>query len=409
MCFFILYNCLVFSQQSQFLDSLVRTDLKKYQSVLSDPAKFRFQVIYTRIDRDEHNSPSFTDHYLDTSSRYVYPASTVKLPMGILAAIKLQELNNQALQLSTPMITDSAFFCQKRITKDTSAPGGLPTLGNYIRKMFLVSDNAAFARTYEFVGYDYSHQKLNDLGYPNIRLLNRLDGQCPGDTAAVTPPVYFLNQNGDTVYRQGLTQFTKKLAHPARQSIAGRFHQVRGKWVAGPRDFSQHNYMTITDLHHLMKQLVFNNYAAGREKLPLDENSRLFLLKALGQYPRESDFPKYPAKTYYDSFKKYFIYGSVVPVIAEDSLRMINIVGRAFGFLIDCAYIVDLRNNTEFLLTASVFVNANGRIGSGKYEYDQLGLPLLRDLSLSLYRAERQRSRKHSPDLDEFRRLFQKN
>ncbi|MES2680449.1 MAG: serine hydrolase [Bacteroidota bacterium] len=398
-----------FSQQSFFLDSLLKADLKKYSSILKDPIKYRFQVVYTRIDRDRNNYPVFTDHYLNLTKNYIYPASTVKLPVSILALAKLKELNKAGLNDASCMITDSAFFCQKKVLTDTSAQAGFPTLGNYIKKMFLVSDNAAFARTYEFIGFDYMHAKLNELGYQNIRLLNRLDGQCAGDTAKVTPPVYFLAANSDTIYKQALTHFTTKLTHPVKNSSAGRFHQgPHGKWLPGPRDFSAHNYMEITDLHRLMKQLVFNEFAKGSQQLPIDKDSRRLMLKALGQYPRESDFPKYD-KIYYDSFKKYFIYGSAVTTINGDSLRVINIVGRAYGFLIDCAYIIDLKNNCEFLLTASVYVNENGRIGSGKYEYDQLGLPFFKDLGLSLYKYERQRKRLFRPDLEEFRTLFQKN
>jgi len=397
-----------YSQQSPLLDSLLKADLNKYRVIIRNPEKYRFQVIYTRIDRDVNNQPEFTDHYLNPEKNYVYPASTVKLPLALIALIKLKEINKPGLTFASPMITDSAFFCQKKTFADTSAQGGFPTLGNYIKKMFLVSDNAAFARSYEFVGFDYLHAKLAEIGYKNIRLLNRLDGQCSGDSAKVTPPVYFLNLNGDTIYKQPLTHFTARLTHPVKKSTAGRFHHgSRGKWLPGPRDFSAHNYMEMSDLHHLMKQIVFNEFAPPSQKLPLDQDSRHLMLKSLGQHPRESDFPKYDKKIYYDSFKKYFIYGSATALITGDSLRVMNIVGRAYGFLIDCAYIIDLKSNTEFLLTASVYVNENGRIGSGKYEYEQLGLPFLRDLSLSLYRYERNRKRKYLPDLNEFGQLFQ--
>ena len=137
-----------------------------------------------------------------------------------------------------------------------------------------------------------------------------------------------------------------------------------------------------------MKKIVFNNFANSREKLPLDNASRLFMLKELGIYPRESVSPRYNKKQYYDSYKKYFIYGGSVAAVGNDSVRVINIVGRAYGFLIDCAYIIDLKNNIEFLLSSSVCVNESGKIGSGKYEFEQIGLPFLKDLSWCIYKYE---------------------
>lgn len=390
------------AQSSAFLDSLLRAGLPNYQALLTHPQRHKLQVIYTRIDRDKKNVPVFTDHFYHVSDNYIYPASTVKLPISILALAKLEALDRPDLNKSSIMITDSAFYCQKKVTRDTSSQNGYPSLEQYIKKMLLVSDNAAFARAYEFVGYDYAHSQLARLGFANIRLLNRLDGQCPGDTARITPPVYFLNTTGDTVYTQPLTYFSGKGGHPIKNSTVGDMKK-------GGKDFSRHNYLPPSDLHRLMKLLVFNAYEPAGSRLPLSNGSRLFLLKQLGSYPRESDYPAYDKKVFYDSYKKYLVYGAAAASIHQDTLRVINIVGRAYGFLIDCAYITDLKNNVEFLLTACVYVNARGRVGSGKYEYDRLGLPFMKDLGLCMYRYERQRKRKHVPDLGEFRELFGSN
>jgi hypothetical protein len=256
------------------------------------------------------------------------------------------------------------------------------------------------------VGHDYAHKKLVELGYKDIRLFNRLDGQCPGDTAKITPPVYFLNAQKDTIYKQGLTFNELKLKHPIKSSRAGAAHMNEGKRVYKPRDFSTHNYMHISDVHSIMKRIIFNNHLPQKEKLPVSDDNREFMIRQLGLYPKESDYPVYDKKVFYDSFKKYFIYGSAVATIKEDSLRVINIVGRAYGFLIDCAYIVDFKNNVEYMLTASIYVNERNVIGSGRYEYDQVGLPFFKDLSLALYNYERKRKRENEPDLEEYKKLF---
>lgn len=366
------------------------------------------QIIYTQIDRDKKNNPKFKDYTFSASKSYFYPASTVKLPVSLLALIKLEELDKKGLDRKTTMLTDSAYYCQKRTKADSISGGSYPTIENYIKRMFLVSDNYSFARTYEFVGYDYAHKKLSEMGYKNIRLLNRLDGQCPGDTAKTTPPIYFLNAQKDTIYKQGLTFPTEKLTHPIKNSLAGAGYTSGNKKIMRPKDFSTHNYLPLTDLHSLMKKIIFNDHLPSREKLPVSDENREFMIRQLGFYPKESEYPRYDKKIFYDSFKKYFIYGSTVATVKGDSIRVINIVGRAFGFLVDCAYIVDFKNNTEFLLTMGIYVNERNIIGSGKYEYDKIGLPMMKDVSLAIYNYERARKKEHEPDLSQVEKLFKK-
>ena len=392
------------AQTSPFLDSLLKADLPQFATVLANPSKYKLQVIYSRINRNEKNEPTFRDFKFNVNKNYFYPASTVKLPIALLALIKLEEINKTGLTRETAMITDSAFFCQKKIKSDTTSPSKFPTIENYIKKMFLVSDNYSCARVYEFVGYDYAHKKMNELGLKNVRLFNRLDGGCPGDTAKITPPIYFLNENGDTIHKQPLFVATEKLTHPISNSKVGKSHVgPNGKRIYAPKDFSTHNYFSTNDLHSLMKKIVFNDFFKENEKLPINKENRVFMLKQLGMYPKESLFPKYDKKIFYDSFKKYFLYASAVATVKQDSIRVFNIVGRAYGFLVDCAYIVDYKNNIEYLLTSSIYVNEKNVIGNGKYQYDLIGLPFLKDLSWSIYNFERKRTKEFVPDLTEFK------
>jgi len=404
--FFLLATLLTFfshAQTSPFLDSLLKATLPAYNNVLSNPNKYKLQVIYTQINRDKYNLPSFNEYKFHLNKSYFYPASVVKLPVALVALLKSQELKEKGVGLETPMLTDSAFYCQKKIVTDTTTANDYPSLGNYIRKMLLVSDNYACARTYEFVGCDYLHQKLENLGYENIRITNRLDGACPGDTAKITPPVYFLGEKNDTLYKQTLTFSDYKKTHPIEDSKVGQRHvDAEGKKIPGPKNFAKHNYLVLHDVHDMMRRIIFKHHLKESDRLQLSEENWKFIVSQLGMMPKESPSPKYDKKTYYDSFKKYFMYGSAVATIKGDSIRVFNIVGRAYGFLIDCAYIVDFKDKVEFLLSSSIYVNERDVIGSGKYEYDQIGLPFLRDLSKSIYNYERNRPKKHKPDLKEF-------
>jgi len=401
---FISFHCAFIYSQSPFnFQEYLQATLSQHASILNNPKTHKLQIVYTQINRDENNQPTFKTYNYIPFKAYVYPASTVKLPVTLGALIKLNELKDTKLSLQSAMFTDSIFPCHRKVTKDTSSVSKLPSLEYYLKKMWLVSDNLSCARVYEFVGCDYLHKQLSNYGFKNTRIHNKLDISCETDTAKISPPLVFLAANGDTIYKQASLPAIYREPHPIAKSEAGTSHRnTKGKKQAGPKDFSLHNYFYIEDLHEMMKRLVFNPYLKPEEQFPISNSDRLFVLKQAGMMPRESASPLYDKKQYYDSYKKYFIYGSSVATIKGDSMRVFNIVGRAYGFLIDCAYIVDYKNKIEFLLTAAVFVNQRNDIGGGRYEYELKGLPFLRDLSLSLYDLERQRKKKVIPDLKEF-------
>src|ERR1017187_4353542 len=161
LCF--LFVCVHgFSQKkSPYLDSLLRVGLPNHAMLLSNPKKYKLQIIYTRITRDKNNAPTFKNYYWNVdSSKFFYPASLVKLPLSIMALEKINSLKDYNVDKNTTLITDSVFVCQKKVFKDTTSENRNPSVAHYIKKMFLVSDNYAFARTYEFLSRDYIHQTL---------------------------------------------------------------------------------------------------------------------------------------------------------------------------------------------------------------------------------------------------------
>ncbi len=69
----------------------------------------------------------FTDHYFNVSdSSYFYPASTVKLPVAILALQKLNELKIKGLDKNSTMITEADHSGQTEVYNDPSTPDGRP-------------------------------------------------------------------------------------------------------------------------------------------------------------------------------------------------------------------------------------------------------------------------------------------
>ena len=48
----------------------------------------------------------------------------------------------------------------------------------------------------------------------------------------------------------------------------------------------------------------------------------------------------------------------------------------------------DEAHGVEFLLSAVLYVNADGVLNDDKYEYDSIGFPFLRDLGCRIHEAE---------------------
>src|SRR5688572_17275940 len=69
-----------------FLKKLFRNEKDSLlQHVLANPEIYRYQLVYTQIDRDAKNNPSFTNYYYQSDSlNYFNPAAAVKLPLALL-------------------------------------------------------------------------------------------------------------------------------------------------------------------------------------------------------------------------------------------------------------------------------------------------------------------------------------
>ena len=63
------------------------------------------------------------------------------------------------------------------------------------------------------------------------------------------------------------------------------------------------------------------------------------------------------------------MYAETKDSITDSNLKIFNIVGMSYGFASDIAYIVDLKNNVEFVVAGVIYVNQDEVLGDDKYEY----------------------------------------
>ena len=109
---FILCLNTAFSQEKtdKLLVNILKKKSEQFSKILAEPAKYRVQILYTQIDRDKKNTPTFKSYaYRINKDEYFYPASTVKFPACLLALEKLNHLNIKGLTLQSWMLSDSTF------------------------------------------------------------------------------------------------------------------------------------------------------------------------------------------------------------------------------------------------------------------------------------------------------------
>jgi hypothetical protein len=358
--------------------------------------------MYTQIDRDADNKPVFKSFiYRVNPGEYFYPASTVKLPVAALALEKLQRLNLPGLDRDTTMLTGADKDFESDATTDETSGNGLPSVGQYVRKILLVSDNDAFNRLYEFLGQQAINERLRDMRYFDTRIIHRLESSLDEEQNRWTNPVRFVNGD-EVVYAQpgahSEVSFRGDLPEPM-----GVAEIVNGERIEGPKDFAGKNAYALLDQHEFIRNLVFPDSAKPQSRLDISEDDYRFLYRYMSMYPGESGIDAYAsADEYPQGYVKFLMYGGDAKAIPPH-IRIFNKVGDAYGFLTDAAYIVDFKNNIEFILSATIYVNENQTFNDDQYEYKEIGLPFLRNLGQAIYAIELGRKREHTPDLSRFR------
>ena len=389
-----------------FLKKLLRANRDSLlQNVLQNPATYRLQLIYTQIDRDENNNPSFTNyHYEVDSLRYFNPASTVKLPLALLSLEKLHTLGIHGVDMHTPMQIDSSYSGQTVMYEDTTAENGFPSIAHFIKKVFLISDNIAYNRMYEFLGQQLINRRLHAMGYPDLRITRRFVRMNEEENRH-TNALRFLTPEGKLLYAQPPAyngdSFNFRHIHKM-----GNAHYANDTLVPAPIDFTTANNVTLRHLQQILQAALFPQSVSPKQRFGLNNEDYAFLYRYLSQYPSETNYPKYDSSIYFDSYVKFFFKSGSKNI--PDHIRIFNKTGWAYGCMTDVSYIADFKNKVEFMLTATIYVNSDGIMNDDKYEYDTIGLPVLYQLGQYFYQYELKRKREHMPDLSRFEMDYEK-
>lgn len=368
--------------------------------VLEMGEQFEVQIIYTQIERDENNIPHFKTHSFNLNDNYFYPASTIKMPAAFLALEKINNLNINNLDKYSIIKNEAGSAPQTLADTDSSAENNLPSIAHYIKKIFLVSDNDANNRLYEFLGQKYLNQQLYNKGFRNSRIIHRLGANGAAfsfESNKTTNPISMYNGE-DLLYYQGEVTSEATWDFQLKNEVKGKGYMRGGKLVNEPFDFRKKNYISLMDLHNMLQAVIFPESVPEYSQFDLTPEDYKFLYHWMSAKPRESKIPFYDEP---DGYVKFFMYEGKEENI-PDHIRIFNKVGYAYGYLTDVAYIIDTEANIEFLLAATIHINANETFNDNVYEYDTIGLPFLKKLGDIIYEYEKKRERKFKPDLSKY-------
>lgn len=330
-------------------------------NVLHDPDGYEIQIAFSEIQRDSAGKPRFKEYgFRLDSTAYFYPASTVKLPVAVLALEYLQE---QGIPVDTPY---------------TIGSDSLPhSVSDDLKQIFTVSDNDAYNRLYELLGRDYVNDRMRMLHLGAFRLAHRLSTA----NAAWKQRDSLRFQLRDSLLILGGGSDSEIQPFDGKTLKKGKGYRKDGRLINEPMDFSEKNYFPIGTQHRFMQRLFFPEAFPDSLQLKVSPSNRKLLFGYMSAYPREFG---YDASEFYDSYGKFFIYGDSKDSI-HSSIKIFNKVGYAYGTLTETAYVEDKEKGVSFLLSATILVNKNRIFNDDTYEYETIGIPFLAQLGRELY------------------------
>lgn len=391
-------------QPLQPLLSQVTDQYPTLRHVLTNPEPYRLQIIYTRVDRGADNSPNLTYYQFGLDdNRYFYPASTVKLPIALLALEWLAEQNIAGLDADTTMLTDAATDWQTAQKADLTAANGLPNIAHYIKKVLLVSDNDGSNRLYELLGQDFINQRLAAKGLKHSVINHRLSVPLTAEQNRQFNPIRFVDTKGKPILALPARSTNQQYINKDKPTL-GRAYISGNELINSPMDFTDKNRLSLADFDGVIKRVIFPQLFTENERFNLRPEDRALVLRYMAMLPPDSVNPLYDATQYPDNYSKFLLFGGKAQQIPPH-IRIFNKTGWAYGHIIDGAYIVDLQQQIEFFITAVIYANENDTLNDDQYQTDEVALPFLRQLGEYLYQHELQRPKKHKPDLVEVIRI----
>ena len=156
----IIFGC---KKSNNPLDLILKSNKPEIRKIKNNLLNHEIQILYSSIKRDSLGKALFNEFtYNLDNNHYYYPASTIKLPIAILAIQKINFLKDQDIPISleTPFIVLDPKTDINIINKDITNSKGFLSIAHCIKKIFLYSDNDCYNYLFDFLGRDEINYQL---------------------------------------------------------------------------------------------------------------------------------------------------------------------------------------------------------------------------------------------------------
>ena len=346
------------------------------RKILKDKDDYEIQILYTEVSKNSLGQAEFSDFQFQLNDEnYFYPASTIKLPITVLALSKINELRAEGSNISTKSKIKLSLINNKNeiVLKDS-----ITSFQNLIADVFLVSDNSASNVLIDFIGYNYFNSSMRNLGFKNTYLNHKFNPDPFVDSSwiisSLDNEIISSNENQKTVLASSNISNLKK----------GEKRFINGEIKNESLDFSSKNRSSLTDMHNIMKNLIYPETSLSKFNLNVEDYD--FLRYWMSRFTYEDLGTKYIGDSkFFNSYNKFFIHGTDT-ILNNTDVRVYNKIGQAYGTSTDSAYIKNYKEDLEFFLTATIYTNKNKIINDNIYEYGDTAIPFLSNLSKALYK-----------------------
>ena len=374
----IIISLLLFASCS-FNPNPIRSAFKKddfLRSILKDKDKYEIQILYTEVSKNTLGQTEFSDFQFQLNDqKYFYPASTIKLPITVMTLSKINELRAADSNISLKSKINLSLINNKKeiIVKDS-----VTSFQNLIADVFLVSDNSASNVLIDFIGYNYFNSSMSNLGFENTYLNHKFNPD-----PFVNSTWIITNIDNDTI-----SSNENKITISAGSDISnlkkGNKRFINGEIINEPLDFIYKNRSSLTDMHNIIKNLIYPEVTLSKFNLNVEDYD--FLRYWMSRFTFEDLGAKFIGDDqFFNSYNKFFIHG-MDTILNNTDIRVYNKIGQAYGTSTDSAFIKNYKEDVEFFLTATIYTNENKIINDNIYEYRETAIPFLSKLSKAIYK-----------------------
>ncbi len=361
------------SSSSVVVLDILKTGSLRLQNFLAQSHEYGLQICFTRLRKDVSGAKFETFSAFERSDWFA-PASLVKLPLAALLLEQLEaaKIDWSSAKLAFPRMPD----CAERAL-ELRQPQAVTRL---IERALVLSDDSAYCALFDALGPQHIAERMRQMGHPEVRIQARF-GACGPENSKITGPVQLFSASGKLVSTTPARAPFALVSAPTPIKI-GRAWMQAGRRIEGAKDFTISNSAPLIALHEMMLALMRPELVAPNQRFQISERARHFLLTDMRLNPAES---KYSSATEAKLDRTFFRLLGVGDGQWPKDLQVENKVGWAYGFLSDMAHLK--QGNNECFVSCKMYLNRDGVLNDGQYEYESIGRPMMAEIGQLLLAA----------------------